>query len=228
MSKIIGVTVGTPLSPSFIRQKFKPMEDKVNELQEAVEDLKYVPIEITSFSIGTSVVEMGSVVTSVWLNWKCNKTPVLLKLDNREFTPTTTDFALSGLQLRENKTYTLTATDERERTVSKNASITFLNGVYYGALETGAEVDSAAILGLTRKLQGSKALTFTVTAGATQKIVYALPARYGNPNFNVGGFDGGFVLAKTFDFTNASGYTESYNVWMSENAGLGETKVVVS
>lgn len=38
MSKIIGVTVGTPLSPSFIKQKFKPMEDKVNELQQAVED----------------------------------------------------------------------------------------------------------------------------------------------------------------------------------------------
>ena len=30
------------------------------------------------------------------------------------------------------------------------------------------------------------------------------------------------------DFTNASGYTESYNVYKSDNAGLGGTTVKVS
>ena len=100
--------------------------------------------------------------------------------------------------------------------------------MYYGVLENGADISSATILSLTRKLQSNKGITFSVNPGATQKIAYAIPTRYGTPNFNVGGFDGGFGLEKTFDFTNASGYTESYDVWLSENVGLGETTVKVS
>jgi hypothetical protein len=96
-------------------------------------------------------------------------------------------------------------------------------------LEDGATIDSAAVLGLTRKLQGSKAITFTANAGATQRIAYAFPARYsGVPVFNVGGFEGGFSLASTFQFTNASGYTETYDVYLSDNVNLGSTTVKVS
>ena len=45
--------------------------------------------------------------------------------------------------------------------------------------------------------------------------------------FFVGGFEGGFALEKTFDYTNPSGYTEAYDVYKSTNAGLGSTKVDV-
>jgi hypothetical protein len=58
--------------------------------------------------------------------------------------------------------------------------------------------------------------------------VFALPTSYGTPLFNVGGFDGGFNLIKTFNFTNYSGHTESYDVWISDNIGLGTTTVKVS
>ena len=136
--------------------------------------------------------------------------------------------AFTGLNLTANKSFTLSATDERGAKDSASTAISFLNGVYYGVLESGAEVASGAIIALTRKLQGSKDITFTANAGATQQIIYAIPTRYGTPNFNVGGFDGGFAKAKTFDFTNASGYTESYDVWLSENVGLGSTTVKVS
>jgi hypothetical protein len=44
----------------------------------------------------------------------------------------------------------------------------------------------------------------------------------------VGGFEGGFSKAATFDFTNASGYTESYDVWLSDEMNLGSTSVKVS
>ena len=46
--------------------------------------------------------------------------------------------------------------------------------------------------------------------------------------FNVGGFDGGFFKVSTQDYTNPSGHTESYQVWRSDNAGLGQTTVKVS
>ena len=103
-----------------------------------------------------------------------------------------------------------------------------MNGVYYGVCRADEEWTSEAIRSLTRKLQNSNSITFTVEAGEGQHIVFALPPRYGIPNFNVGGFDGGFTKVTTFSFTNASGYTENYAVWLSDNAGLGKTTVKVS
>ena len=58
-------------------------------------------------------------------------------------------------------------------------------------------------------------------------IYYAIPHRLGTPVFFVGGFEGGFALEKTFDYQNPSGYTESYDVYKSTNAGLGSTTVTV-
>ena len=68
---------------------------------------------------------------------------------------------------------------------------------------------------------------FTVNAGAGQYIYYAIPAAWGTPTFFVGGFEGGFDLLSKFNFTNASGYTTSYNVYKSGNANLGQTTVNV-
>ena len=75
------------------------------------------------------------------------------------------------------------------------------------------------------ELGDSKAKTFTVNAAAGQYIWYAIPHSFGTPTFKVGGFEGGFNLVKTFDHTNASGATVSYDVWQSTNAGLGNTTV---
>lgn len=199
----------------------------VSQIQKDIADLKYVPIDITQIA-GGKTVEMGTVVNDVTVSWTLNKEPMSQTLDGVDVDVSARSKAFTGLALTGNKTFNLSVTDERGATDSASTAISFLNGVYYGVLESGAEVDSAAILALTRKLQGSKGITFTANAGATQQIVYAIPTRYGTPNFNVGGFDGGFAKVKTFDFTNASGYTESYDVWLSENVGLGSTTVKVS
>lgn len=199
----------------------------VSQIQKDIADLKYVPIDITQIA-GGKTVEMGTVVNDVTVSWTLNKEPASQTLDGVDVDVSARSKAFTGLALTGNKTFNLSVTDERGAKDSASTAISFLNGVYYGVLEGGAEADSAAILTLTRKLQGSKGITFTANAGATQKIVYAIPTRYGTPNFNVGGFDGGFAKVKTFDFTNASGYTESYDVWLSENVGLGSTTVNVS
>lgn len=102
------------------------------------------------------------------------------------------------------------------------------SGVYTGAAAAPATIDSAFIRTLTKSLQSGKSKTFTVNAAAGEYIWYACPTSYGAPNFNVGGFDGGFSKVETFNFTNSSGYTEEYQVWRSDNAGLGSTTVVVS
>lgn len=202
-------------------------DEVITRIQKDIADLKYFPIDITQIT-GGKTVEMGSVINEVTIGWTLNKEPASQTVDGESVDVSARSKAFTGLAISANKTFTLAVTDERGATDSASASLSFLNGVYYGVLEQGVSLDSAAILKLTRKLQGAKGITFTANAGATQQIVYALPARYGTPGFNVGGFDGGFTKAKTFDFKNASGYTESYDVWLSENVGLGNTTVKVS
>lgn len=193
------------------------------------DEFEYVPIAITSFTNNKNTVEMGTKITDVILNWALNKDPKTMTINDESITPLTARTkTYSGQNITTNKTYTLKVTDEKDATATKTTSITFVNGVYWGAkaAPSGA-YGSAFILGLTKGLQGSKGKTFTVDAAAGQHIFYALPTRYGACTFNVGGFDGGFTKVSTIEFTNASGYKENYDIYKSVNAGLGNTTVTV-
>lgn len=192
-----------------------------------LDDLLYTAIQITSFTNNVNTVEMGSTVDTVVLNWKYNKTPEELTLDGQGIDASLKTKTIESAGIKANKTYTLKAVDERDAEATRTTAITFLNGVYWGVGADQSSFDSAFILGLTKGLQSSKVKTFTVNAGASQHIYYAIPTRYGTPAFKVGGFEGGFAKAATIDFTNASGYMESYDIWKSDNAGLGNTTVEV-
>lgn len=201
---------------------------------EVLDDLLYVEIAISSFTNTVGTVEIGSTVDSCTFKWAVNKTPITLTLGGEEVDVSLTETTLTemGLTLTAvgSKSYSLVATDEREASATKSTSIYFYNGVYYGVSDvTEAEsVDSAFILALTKSLQNSKAKSFTVEPGEGEYIFYALPTRLGTPTFYVGGFEGGFDLLATIDFENASGFTESYDVYKSTNANLGSTAVTVS
>lgn len=193
------------------------------------EEFNYKPIAISSFTNDKNTVEMGTKITDVILNWVLSKNPKTMMIDSESITPLTTRTkTYSGQNITTNKTFTLKVTDEKDASATKTTSITFVNGVYWGAkaAPSGA-YDSAFILGLSKGLQGNKNKTFTVNAAAGQHIFYALPTRYGACTFNVGGFDGGFTKVSTIQFTNASGYAESYDIYKSVNAGLGNTTVTV-
>lgn len=192
------------------------------------DEFEYVPIAITSFTNNKNIVEMGTKITDVILNWALNKDPKAMTINNESITPLTARTkTYSGQNITTNKTYTLKVTDEKDATATKTTSISFVNGVYWGAKEAPESYDSAFVLGLSKGLQGNKNKTFTVNAAAGQHIFYALPSRYGSCVFNVGGFDGGFTKVSTIEFTNASGYKENYDIYKSVNAGLGNTTVTV-
>ena len=194
----------------------------ITDIQKDIADLKYVPIDITSISNNVGVVEMGRTINVVILSWTTNKTPVSLTVDGESVDANAESIQLNTT-ITSNKTFTVVATDERDATDTATTGITFYNGVYYGV---GTETTD--LLTLNKKLQSGKGITFTANAADGQYIIYALPTRYGTPNFNVGGFDGGFSKLMTINFTNASGYTENYDVWVSDNTGLGNTTVKVS
>ena len=209
--------------------------EDIAKLKSDVADLQYEPIKILAMTNNVGTVEMGTVVKSISIEWQTSKTPAAMTFDGEEYAPLEghTDYAWISSNLENisaDRTWTVTATDEHGAKASASTAVKFLNGVYYGVLEDGVVIDSAAVLGLTRELRSNRTKTFSVNAGASQRIAYALPSRppYGTPNFNVGGFDGGFSKVATIDFRNASGYTEKYDVWLSDNAGLGSTTVKVT
>lgn len=206
------------------------LEGKVATLEQQMANLLYTAISVTSFGHDADTKEYGQTVSAVTLSWAINKTPTALTLDGEALDVSARSKALTGLSITEdnNKTWKLVATDERGATSEKTTSITFCNGVYYGVGAARASYDSAFVLGLTKNLRNSKLSPVTVTAGEGQYIFYCLPKRMGTCAFSVGGFEGGFELAATISFKNASGYTEDYYIYKSVNANLGKTTVYIS
>ncbi len=193
-----------------------------------VSDLLFLPIQITNFTNTVEVAEMGAAVSSVTLNWETNKPPTMLTLDGTAMNAELIGKAFTGLNITSNKTWTLVATDEKGSD-SQSTSVTFLNGIYWGAAAQPSVPDSAFVLGLAnKKLTPGKVPLITVDAGSGQHIWYCLPARMGTCAFRVGGFEGGFELAGTIDLTNAFGYTEAYRIYRSAQTNLGNTTAEVN
>lgn len=206
-----------------LAKRVSSLETRVEELEYAVADLSYEAIAITKFTNNVGTVEIGSTVATVTLSWALSKAAESVTLDGTaQSTETTGSTSLTDQSITSNKSWTLTATDERGATATKTTSITFLNGIYYGA---GVTFDISA---LSKTLSNAKGRTITVDAGEGEYIWYVVPSRLGTCSFKVGGFDGGFSLLSTESVTNASGYAEEYYIYRSVNASLGSTTVVVS
>jgi hypothetical protein len=127
-------------------------------------------------------------------------------------------------------TFTLTANEAGGPSKTATQTMTWANRVFFGQAVTPGAYNEAFIEGLPNNpLTLVKGRTFTVTAGATQRVYYALRSAFGTPTFTVGGFTGGFHLAASaVPVTNAFGITENYDVWESDNVGLGTIQVVVT
>ena len=208
-------------------QGTKTLPDALNELNR---DLQYIPIEILAFSNNIGVAEKGSTINELTLKWQLNKEPetILMNGQVRADLKTLRSLTLKGMALTADKTFMLQVTDEKGKTARKNTSVVFQNRVYYGVSEIPEEVNNTFILSLSRSLQGSRTKTFSTTSTEGQYVWYAFPSRYGTPVFNVGGFDGGFTKAASISFTNASGYTEEYAVYRSDNSNLGTKTIKVT
>lgn len=181
------------------------------DVDDIIADMNYKNIDITAFACpGAGTYEMGRSVAAPTITWSLNKTPARQSLNGEALGVDVRSKAYSG-NLTSNKTYTLIVTGQKGETDSESGSFTFYNGVYYGSMVAGSAINNAAILALTKKLQSGRSVSFRVSSN---RPVYACPTRYGTPKFTIGGFEYEWDNVATFDFTNASGYVESYSVWM--------------
>lgn len=196
-----------------------------DELEALLADLNYKKIEITAFSCpGAGTYEMGSSVAAPTITWSLNKTPASQSLNGEALGVDVRSKAYSG-NITSNKTYTLNVTGQKGEKDSDSGSFTFYNGVYYGSMVAGSAINNAAILALTKKLQSGRSVSFRVSSN---RPVYACPTRYGTPMFTIGGFEYEWDNVAIFDFTNASGYVESYSVWMHTQNVSGSVTINVT
>lgn len=209
----------------------KTVGDQLKYIRQQIADIQYIPVEILSFINNISIAELGSSVNEVTLTWKLNKIPKSATLNNISISgelKADQSVTIRDAALTTDSIFTLAVTDEKNKTVQKKSSIVFYNGIYYGCAIIPTKLDSVFVRGLNKSLQKDQVKTFTVNSGVNQYVWYAFPSRYGTPVFNVGGFDGGFTKAASISFTNASGYTEEYAVYRSDNSNLGTKTIKVT
>ena len=202
---------------------------------DALDQLLYVTPAVKTFTASPAFgdYEIGATVSNPRFTWSYNKAIVnqnlkaggsALPLDDQQ----AREYAYTG-DITSNTTFTISGSDNKAKSCSRTGSFNFKHKRYFGVAEVPAEYNSDFILGLSGKefCTGRTKSAFNLTAGAGQYMFYCFPATYGTPTFNVGGFDGGFELAATIDFTNASGNTTSFVIWKSENANLGTQSIIV-
>lgn len=199
--------------------------DDIATLKAQMAEVLYEPIDIISFSVSPSLRELGSSVDSVTLNWKTNKIPSILTLDNTNINVNLTTQVIGG-PFTATKQWKLYAADERGAYENAYTSITFTNNVYYGIGTEASNFDSNFITSLTTVLTTTSKYDFTVIPN-DQYIYYAIPKGRGTVSFKVGGFEGGFENPETVSVINKSNYTEEYYVYRSTNKITGSTTVDV-
>ena len=178
--------------------------------------LEYKAINIQSFTANPNLIERGSNST-IDLTWALNKAAT---------TQTVNGTAVQGTSMQitnisASTTFRLEVSDG-ETNDTETVVVTAANQIYYGAA-----ADFSTVTSLTKVLSDNKRRTITVNAGPGQYIIYAYPARLGDVTFYVDSWEGGFEPAVEQSITNASGYTETYKLYRSTNANLGETTVEI-
>ena len=204
------------------------LEERFSQIQQDIADLKYVPIDITGISNNVGTKEKGRSVSSVTISWVVNKEPKSQNLDGVTLDVSARSKTIPG-QFSTTQKFVVEVIDEKGKKDAESTTISFLNGVYYGALDANATIDSDAINSMGRSLQSGITGTFKMTAAEGQKLTFAAPVSYGEPTkFTSGGLDYTWDKVKTnFNHKNQSEHTEPYNVWQNSEITVGTFSVTV-
>lgn len=208
--------------------------DFTDEYRQLIDDLAYTAIAFASASATNATNEIGSIVTETVIVWSFNKEPKTQTIKFGSEVAEVLDKSIrsktySGKTIASNTSIVITATDERDTQASRTLNITFQPRAYWGVAQNKEIYDSADILALSESaLTSTRTRNINVNAGEGEHIIYAIPSTFGTPIFKINGFEGGFIKVGTINFTNASGYSQNYDVYKSVNPNLGSTQVVVS
>lgn len=208
----------------FPKPDLSEVNAKIAELEEqvaSISDILYEPITIKSFSPSPSKVEKGSTVSNPTLTWTTSKTPTTLMVDGEQLEASAKNKPVTGsFNMQSPGNWTLTVTDEREKSATRTTSIAFYDAVYYGSISADVDIDNDAILALTKDIRASRGGSFKTTQ-TLQRGIFVCPTTYGTPQFKIGETPlpytweqvntEPFMLENEHQYTNPSGY----NIWRS-------------
>jgi hypothetical protein len=135
----------------------------------------------------------------------------------------------SGTPLTENyKVYRSTNANLGSSSLTVSTSEAKINYIYWTTTTKSSGFNENDFEGVpTFAISNTKGRSFTLTGGASDYMLYALPARLGTVTFWVGGFEGGFLPYETVSVTNVNGFVEDYYVYRSTNFMNGSITVTV-
>lgn len=205
------------------------VNNRLSTLEEAV-----FPFKINSFSLGAATTQLfGSQINSPSFSFSFSETPKSITLKVGE----NTEESISATA----KTYTsnnsiispvfdtnstsksieckLTAISSKGSTVTKTISVVFTFYVYsYAGTETYEESKIKGIL------KSSKKGTYNVTGDSTNTYIWmGFPVSYGEPTFNIGGFEGGFILGASTNI-DVNGISIPYKFYRSNTPQASASK----
>ena len=206
------------------------VEGALQEIAAAVDKFTYVSPTVAFSMSGTNgVEEIGSTVSSVTLKAVADKECKTMKLFSNgtllETVNNATIIEKTVNNISTATTFIAIVTDKYDKDIPKSKTISFYNGIYYGVASDGVSISE-----LSKRLQGNNNCEFSGNAGVGQYFFFASPKRYGTPSFKDKdtGFGADFTLVDgNVSFTNASGYTETYQLYRSTHPALGQTTITV-
>lgn len=193
-------------------------------LQDAMDKLLYVTPTVSVR--GGDNYEIGSTRSSTKITWTWNKTISSQSLNQgvgdldpslREYTYTTA--------ITSDTTFTITGSDGKN-TASGSTKVSFLPKRYWGVSEKTTLTDSE-IIDLSSELSTSRTQTRTFDCSGGKYFYFAIKTSYCTGiKFKVGGLSFSDMEVETRQFTNASGHTDSYNIYRVHNLQTGAAIVV--
>lgn len=236
-----------PVQNKVVNDKFISTTNTINtmktELDAEIEKIKadlsnmtYIPLAIKSFKSNINFLKknetFNGIVNFTWAvdgNIKSQKIDIKqnntiidtidddLTADTREWEYQTTNWA-NDIEC------ILTITDAQGKTVTETINIVFTYEIFFGASTAETFIDSSFANLEGKMLSTSKSIgSFTVDASDENYMYYCLPTEYGVPIFMYGILPGGFILVnQNIEYNNTS-----YDIYRSEQKGLGKTTIIV-
>lgn len=176
-------------------------------------------LEILSFTATPEKAEKGK-LENIILSWNIKGKPDQLILNGVPVTGSETSRSIIA-----DTDFVLTAIN-KSGSVSKTASVKFVNFIYYGTTNN-AEMTRATVKSLEHSVF-SENLNMEIDINTDSNyIVFAYPKRLGKAVFRSGGFDGGFMEPAIVSVDNHSAYYEDYYVYRSVQKLVGRPVIYV-
>ena len=199
-----------------------PSNPEIDNVEEALNLLMYTDLSIT-LSNDKDVVEIGSTVTQVTLNWEYNKLveSQSLNMGIGQLNPSVRSYTQTGLSLRGDTTYTLTANDGR-KTKQCSTVVKFRNKRYWGVSSLSSVTDSDILNFFLNEFSTNRFQTRIFDTSDQGNYIYLVyPVSWGIPQIYVNGVLNTSWVTIQRPFTNLSGHTEEYYIFRSLNVRHG-------